>query len=102
MACNSGLLCVNTGLLWGIVACYLGLLGFPSSIDDILRTLFVFVMAGHSGKSTSIQLLERFYDPCSGAVLVNGLSSSLWGKLWKLGVVLEDGFGWVDTSLAPL
>jgi len=31
--------------------------------------------AGESGcgKSTTIQLLERFYDPCSGAILVNGI-----------------------------
>ena len=29
-----------------------------------------------SGKSTTIQLLERFYDPCGGEVLVNGIHLS--------------------------
>ena len=34
--------------------------------------------AGESGcgKSTTIQLLERFYDPCEGRVLVNGMNLS--------------------------
>ncbi|CAE7361167.1 ABCB1, partial [Symbiodinium sp. KB8] len=42
--------------------------------------------AGESGcgKSTTIQLLERFYDPCGGEVLVNGINlSQIPVKAWR-------------------
>lgn len=40
-----------------------------------------FVGESGSGKSTIMALLERFYDPTEGAVLVNGadLRRSPWG-----------------------
>ena len=38
MAYNYGLLSVNYGLLWGLVACDFGLLGVPGK--EILRTTF--------------------------------------------------------------
>ena len=39
MACNYGLLSMNYGLLWGIVAYYFGLLGFPGSLRKLSDTM---------------------------------------------------------------
>ena len=37
MAYNYGLLCLNYGQLYGIVACYVGLLGFPEQSSPKLH-----------------------------------------------------------------
>ena len=38
VVCNYGLLSINSGLLWSIVACCFGLLGFPGGTCVILGT----------------------------------------------------------------
>ncbi|CAE6964952.1 ABCB1 [Symbiodinium sp. CCMP2592] len=43
-----------------------------------------FVGESGCGKSTTIQLLERFYDPCAGEILVNGINlSQVPAKAWR-------------------
>ena len=37
MAHNLGLLCLYAGLLWGIVAYYFELLGFPGNKDNVIH-----------------------------------------------------------------
>ena len=67
---------------------------YPTRPDKLVLSNFNFrvlngqkiAFAGESGcgKSTTIQLLERFYDPCAGEVLVNGRNlSQVPVKAWR-------------------
>ena len=65
---------------------------FPSRADNpIYRDLNLTIEAGTtvalvgssgSGKSTAVQLIERFYDPLSGRVLLDGVDIKELGLLW--------------------
>ena len=61
-------------------------------------------LAGESGggKSTTIQLLERFYDPDAGAVLVNGVHlSQISVKAWRklIGYVGQEPVLFANTAM---
>mmetsp|Transcript_74346 Transcript_74346/g.177339 ORF Transcript_74346/g.177339 Transcript_74346/m.177339 type:complete len:1235 (-) Transcript_74346:315-4019(-) len=67
---------------------------YPTRPDKLVLSNFNFrvlngqkiAFAGESGcgKSTTIQLLERFYDPCAGEVMVNGMNlSQVPVKAWR-------------------
>eukprot|EP00437_Effrenium_voratum_P006528 CAMPEP_0181433018 /NCGR_PEP_ID=MMETSP1110-20121109/19072_1 /TAXON_ID=174948 /ORGANISM="Symbiodinium sp., Strain CCMP421" /LENGTH=1292 /DNA_ID=CAMNT_0023556451 /DNA_START=66 /DNA_END=3944 /DNA_ORIENTATION=+ len=63
--------------------------------------------AGESGcgKSTTIQLLERFYDPCEGEVLVNGIHlSQVPAKAWRklIGYVGQEPVLFATTAMKNL
>ena len=51
------------------------------------------VGATGSGKTTLINLLERFYDPCSGAISLDGLDLRRFDPHWlreQIGLVMQD------------
>ena len=63
MANNYGLLSVNYGLLWGIVAYYFGLLGVPGTVWD--RRAHYFGTDSMSPYSRCLHVAARFERPCS-------------------------------------
>lgn len=60
----------------------------------MLKTIeLIYLSSSHSGKSTSIQLLQRFYEPNKGQILldgqpIDGYSSDIWHA--NIGVVNQD------------
>lgn len=63
------------------------------SLDIEPGTTVAFVGASGSGKSTSIQLLQRFYDPLHGQVLLDGIDVRDLNLRWlreQIGVVSQE------------
>ena len=88
---------------------------YPSRPDKWVLNNFSFrvergqkiALAGESGcgKSTTIQLLERFYDPCAGEVLVNGVClSQVPPKAWRklIGYVGQEPVLFASTAMNNL
>lgn len=76
---------------------------YPSRPDEeIFRDLSLFIERGNtvalvgesgSGKSTVISLIERFYDPKSGEVLIDGINIKDFQLRWirgKIGLVSQE------------
>jgi ATP-binding cassette, subfamily B (MDR/TAP), member 1 len=76
---------------------------YPSRCDvPILKNLSFHVNAGQtialvgssgSGKSTCVQLLQRFYDPDSGSVCIDGKAVDQYNLRWlrqQIGVVSQE------------
>ncbi|CAE7376068.1 Multidrug resistance protein 1A [Symbiodinium microadriaticum] len=88
---------------------------YPNRPDQWVLSDFSFRMergqkialAGESGcgKSTTIQLLERFYDPCEGEVLVNGVNlNQVPIKAWRqlVGYVGQEPVLFATTAMQNL
>lgn len=77
----------------------------PLVLEDINLTIptgkvTAIVGSSGSGKTTLIKLLLRFYDPCEGQILYNGVSTLLLSPsdLRKnCGVVMQDGYIFSDS-----
>ncbi|XP_069816579.1 ATP-binding cassette sub-family B member 5 isoform X2 [Dendropsophus ebraccatus] len=76
---------------------------YPSRPDvDVLKDLSVTIRSGQTvafvgssgcGKSTSVQLLQRFYDPCQGAVLFDSIDIKSLNVQWlrsQIGIVSQE------------
>ncbi|CAN2389828.1 phosphatidylcholine-translocating ATPase activity [Pristimantis euphronides] len=76
---------------------------YPSRPDvPVLRDLSVTIQSGQTvafvgssgcGKSTSVQLLQRFYDPCQGAVLFDNIDIKNMNVQWlrsQIGIVSQE------------
>lgn len=63
------------------------------SLDIRADTTVAFVGASCSGKSTIIQLLQRFYDPIHGQILLDGTNAQQLNLRWlreQIGVVGQE------------
>jgi len=77
---------------------------YPTAVDEAVRGLNVRIAAGETvalvgetgaGKSTVIKLVARFYDPTSGAVLVDGVPVDRYDPVAyhaQLGIVPQEAF----------
>lgn len=63
------------------------------------RTVAIVGPSG-AGKTTLVDLLPRFYDPCEGAVLIDGIDTrdmKAWDLRAKLGIVTQEAILFNDT-----
>ena len=87
-----------------LASCALPLARHPCSRPDVVifKSFCLTVPAGHtmalvgesgSGKSTVVGLIERFYDPLAGAVLLDGVDIRQYNLRWLRKQVM-DRRGW--------
>ncbi|TAN28789.1 MAG: ABC transporter ATP-binding protein [Actinomycetota bacterium] len=82
---------------------------YPNSSDEVLRKFNLHIRSGETvalvgatgaGKSTVVKLIERFYDPMSGRITIDGLdlrSLDLGDYRCKLGFVPQEPFLFTGT-----
>ena len=83
MASNDGLLSINYGLLWGIVACYFGLLGVPGGGFSTAG------LQGSVGCSSSRSSTGFSMGPCYGHDMLDSRWGLFNGSLFVYGIYLE-------------